>query len=146
MFVARLALAVTLTLTSALMAAETPIPQDPPQAGESAPSPDAHSVSRRLPFHGKLTAVDPKANTITLTYSTGDKVFHITPHTEILKHEKPAKLDEAQLGEQVSGAFVRNGDRAELTKLNLVKKSDDKAEGPKKAAHASRKTMKDKAQ
>ncbi|MBI3870019.1 MAG: hypothetical protein HY299_15965 [Verrucomicrobia bacterium] len=142
--VAGLVLAATLTLTSGLMAADSAAKIEPPRAGESAPPNEAPSNVRHLPFHGKLTSVDPHAKTITLTYTTGDKVFHLTPHTEVLKHEKPAKLEDANLGEQVSGAYIRNGDRAELTKLNLAKKSDDKPEGSKKGGRA--KKSKDKAQ
>lgn len=137
--IAGLALAFTLTLGSGLIAADNPAKGDAPVGGESAPASEVTPNNRRLPFHGKLTSVNPQAKTITLTYSTGDKVFHITPHTEILKHEKPAKLEEADLGEQVSGAYVRNGDRAELTKLNLAKKSEGKSDEVKKAGHSSKK-------
>ena len=138
--IAGLALAFTLTLGSSLIAGDNPTKGESPVAGVSAPSSEVATNNRRLPFHGKLTSVNPQAKTITLKYSTGDKVFHVTPHTEILKHEKPAKLEEADLGEQVTGAYVRNGDRAELTKLNLAKKTEDKSEGVKKAAHTGKKS------
>ena len=45
---------------------------------------------------------------------------------------KSAKLDEAVIGDSVSGAYVRNGERAELTKLNLARKADDKPKAEKK--------------
>lgn len=135
-WVAGLILAASFNLNPGLQAADSPAPDHTPAvespAGETPPG-----SPRRLPFHGKLAAVDSDAKTITLRYTTGDKVFHLTPHTEILKHEKAAKLEEAVIGEQVSGAYVRNGERAELTKLNLARKSDEPAveKKPKRKAN-----------
>ncbi len=90
------------------------------------------SESRKLPFHGKLGAVNEKDRTITVSYTTGDKVYHLTSQTEILKYDQPATLADAVMGEQVSGAFHKIGDRMELTKLTLAKHPESKAEGGKK--------------
>lgn len=96
------------------------------------------SEGRKLPFHGRLSAVNGKEQTITVNYSTGDKVFHLTPETKILKFEKPATLEDAVVGEQVSGAYVKQGDRAELTKLTLAKAAESGSEGGKKHSKASK--------
>lgn len=99
---------------------------------------------RKLPFHGKLASFDAKEKTITVTYSTGDKVFHVTPDTEIRKYDKAATLDEAVVGEQVSGAYVKQGDRAELTKLTLAKHSEAKSEGSRKTSRTAKEKDKEK--
>ncbi len=130
-FVAGLILAASFNLNPFLHAADSPLQDAPPAAADTSAS-ETPAGLRKLPFHGKLAAVDAEAKTITLRYTTGDKVFHLTPQTEVLKHEKPAKLDEAVIGDSVSGAYVRNGERAELTKLNLARKADDKPKAEKK--------------
>ena len=65
----------------------------------------AHSNrSGRMPFHGKLKAVDKTAKTITY----GETTLQITSDTKILKDEKPATLDDAMIGEPVSGTYKKN--------------------------------------
>ena len=51
------------------------------------------------PFHGKLAAVDQTAKTIKL----GESTFLITSQTKIMKAGKPATLEDAVVGEEVSG-------------------------------------------
>ena len=130
------ALALSLNLNSNLMAEGTAIPPEKTvKSGEVTKSPDG----RKLPFHGKLSSVNADQKTITLTYSTGEKTYHLTPDTLILKNDQPTTLMEAEVGKQVSGAYIRQGDRMELTKLNLTQRTDSSEEKPRKARKEARK-------
>ncbi len=73
------------------------------------------------PFHAKLTAVDRAARTITV----GKRTFQITSETKFNKMGKPATLDDAVVGEEVSG-YVKPNDDGKLvaTKVNLGPKAD----------------------
>jgi hypothetical protein len=65
-----------------------------------------------IPFHGKITAVDANAMTLTV----GNLALQITSDTKISKDGKPAKLSDAVVGEQVRGAYRKS----EGGKLNAV--------------------------
>jgi hypothetical protein len=131
--IAGLVLGITPILNTAAVAAHAP-GGDAPGLGQ--PEPPAAAAGHKLPFHGKLGSVNEKEGTITVTYSTGDKVYHLTPHTEIFRNDQPAKLGDAVVGEPVSGAFHKTGDRMELTKLTLGKHGDAKDGAGKKAKPA----------
>jgi len=76
------------------------------------------------PFKGNLTSVDKQAKTITVKTRT----FHITSETKIFKAGKPATLDEAVAGEEVSGGFKTVDGKMVLTKLNIGPKTEGKSE------------------
>ena len=59
----------------------------------------AENKSKAGPFHGKLVAVDKGAKTITV----GKRTFLITSETKLKKSGKPATLEDATVGEEVSG-------------------------------------------
>ena len=59
-----------------------------------------------VPFHGKLKAVDTAADTI----AVGSKTYHITPDTKLFKSDQPATLQDAVVGETVSGAYRKAAD------------------------------------
>jgi len=80
---------------------------DPKPAGEPKTAP-----ARSLPFHGKIDSVDKQARTVTV----GDRVFHITSTTRIIKEGKPATLDDAKVGEDVAGAYRQSAEK----QMNLV--------------------------
>ena len=143
--IAGLMLSATLSFNPLARAAEKEDPKETKvEETVDKPEVDRAPEGRKLPFHGKLSAFDAKEKTITVSYSTGDKVFHVTPETEILKYEKAAKLDEAVVGEQVSGAYIKQGDRAMLTKLSLAKHHEAKPEGGRKTAKTTKEKEKDK--
>jgi hypothetical protein len=76
------------------------------------------------PFIGKLAAMDKTAKTITV----GKRTFSITSETKIYKAGKPAILDDAVLGEEVSGGFKTADDgKLVVTKLNIGPKADSKS-------------------
>ena len=100
-----------LALTLAAFAAFTTLPivaADPKPAAE----PKAAPAARAYVFNGKIAALDKEAKTVKI----GERVFHVTSTTRIIKDNKPATLDDAKVGDEVGGAY-REG---EEKKLNLV--------------------------
>ena len=79
---------------------------------EKAPAPKAENANRPLPFRGKVDAIDKTAKTV----KVGERVFHVTAETRIMKNEKPAKLDDAAVGEEVRISYRKTDDG----KLNAV--------------------------
>ena len=78
---------------------------NPPASHKASAStkPSAGTEKRQTsgPFHGNLKAVDQQARTITM----GKRTFHVTPETKIVRGDKSATLQDAVLGESVSGYF-----------------------------------------
>lgn len=83
------------------------------------------------PFRGKLAAVDRVNRTITV----GKRTFQITSETKIFKGRTPATLEDAVVGETVSGGFRTAPDgKLNATKLTFGPKTGGKA--PAKKADA----------
>jgi hypothetical protein len=76
------------------------------------------------PYRGKLAAVDKAAKTITIGKST----YQITSETKIKKADKPATLEDATVGEEVTG-FAKPGDGGKFfaSSLNIGGKTDSKS-------------------
>lgn len=53
------------------------------------------------PFRGKVASVDKEAKTFTV----GQRVFLVNEDTKIVKNGKPAKLEDAVVGEDVGGVY-----------------------------------------
>ena len=76
-----------------------------PLLAQSTNKPAAHAKTgaakkkQAHPFHGNLAAVDKTARTIKL----GESIYQLTSETKITKDGKPAILDDAVVGEPVSG-------------------------------------------
>lgn len=68
----------------------------------------------RPPFHGKISAVDKTAKTITV----GERTFQVTATTKIQMAGKPASLEDAKVGDQVGGQY-REGEGGKLEALSL---------------------------
>jgi hypothetical protein len=66
-----------------------------------------------LPFLGKIDAVDKVAKTV----KVGERTFHVTAETRILKAGKPATLDDAVMGDEVVASYKEAGGK--LTALSL---------------------------
>src|SRR6266705_1975487 len=88
---------------AALRAAES---TNAPAAGSEAASKHKKSEHSTLPFHGKLTAIDKNAMTLTV----GERTFEITSETKITKDNVPATLEDGVVGEMVGGAYKKNAD------------------------------------
>ena len=103
---------VTISLLAA-MAAMSPSrgfaqekPNEKTSAAEKKSQPKGEKKEGRGPFHGKLAAVDKKAKTITV----GERTFQITSDSKLSKGGKPATLDDAVVGEEVSGNYQKSDD------------------------------------
>jgi hypothetical protein len=63
---------------------------------------------KKLPFHGKLAAVDTSAQTITLSGKSA-RVFHLTADTKITDGTgAPSTLSAATVGEDVGGSYTKD--------------------------------------
>jgi hypothetical protein len=93
--------------------------ENPAKSAEKKPTTDKKPSAG--PFHAKLAAVDKIGKTITV----GKRTFQITSETKLNKAGKPATLDDAVVGEEVSG-YVKPNDEGKLvaTKVNLGPKAD----------------------
>jgi hypothetical protein len=98
-------------------------------AADDARQPAKEPAARSLPFHGKLAAVDAKANTITV----GKRVFLLTHETKITRDGASAKLTDAVVGDKVGGAYVKEEDGAmRVTSIRFGEKPDPSSKpGPK---------------
>ena len=88
---------------AALRAAES---TNAPTSDQEAASKHKKSEHSTLPFHGKLTAIDKNAMTLTV----GERTFEITSETKITKDNVPATLADGVVGEMVGGAYKKNAD------------------------------------
>ena len=70
------------------------------------------ALARPLPLSGKIAALDQQAKTIKI----GDRVFHLTSTTRIIRDNKPATFEDAKVGEEVGISYRETDDK----KLNLV--------------------------
>lgn len=91
----------------------------------------AEKKQGRLPFHGKIAAVDKKAKTFTV----GERTFQVTSETKLSKGGKPATLDDVAIGEEVGGSFEKadNGKLIAKTVHTGPKADSEIKSGVKKA-------------
>jgi Domain of unknown function (DUF5666) len=72
-----------------------------PSSEQAAPSkPQKHGV---IPFHGKVSAVNTNAMTLTV----GNRTFQVTADTKIFKDGQSATLSEGVVGEPVRGTYKK---------------------------------------
>lgn len=90
--------------------------QDPPASAEKIET----KSSRAIPFRGKLKAIDSNARTI----SFGETTLHVDDQTKILKQEKPAKLADGVVGEQVSGTYRKEGGKSTAVMVRFGLKTE----------------------
>lgn len=121
LFICAVAVCTTLTLTAADKPADKPAA---PEKGEKKGEKNADKkAARPLPFHGKVTAVDKDAKVLTV----GERKFHATSTTKIMKAGKPAILTDAHAGEEVGGAYREvEGGKLELVSLRIGPKPEEK--------------------
>ena len=103
----------------------------PAVSGQEAPPKHKKSEHDTLPFHGKLSALDTNAMTLTV----GERTFEITSETKFTKDGLPAILSEGVAGEMVGGAYKKNADgKLSATIIHFGLNSDGAAKKKKKAA------------
>lgn len=86
-------------------------------------------ASRAFPFRGTVAAIDKGAMTLTV----GERVFHVTSDTKLLKNNQPATLADASVGDAVAGNYLK-GDDGKLTAkmIRFGQKRDASEKAPKK--------------
>jgi hypothetical protein len=99
-----MALAVAPMLSSA-QDATTNAPAMAPADGTT-PAPVKKKKGAGLPFHGKITALDATASTLTV----GELSLTITSKSKISTNNVPATLADFQVGEAVTGAYKKAED------------------------------------
>jgi len=101
------------------------------QEKKQTPAAEKKKGNPNPPIHGKIAAVDKTAKTITV----GKTTIQITSETKITKAGKPATLDDATVGEQVT-AHGKKGDDgkyvAKSVRFGPKAEGEDKGEKKKK--------------
>lgn len=96
----------------------------------------AQEKVKKIPFHGKLSAVDTSAQTITLVGKKSTRVFHLTSTTKITDGTgAPSSLAAATVGEDVGGSY----DKATMTLFSVrfgAKTGSGKSEAAEEPAPA----------
>jgi hypothetical protein len=109
--------ALTALSTATIVAADKPTPAE---KGEK-------KAAKHIPFHGKVAAIDKDARTL----KVGERTFHATDSTKIVKVGKPAQLADAVVGDEVGGAYhLGEGGRMELMSLRIGPKADKEDKKP----------------
>jgi hypothetical protein len=95
---------------------------------EGTTAPPAKEKKVNLTLHGKIAAVDKTAKTI----KVGESTLQVTSTTKITKAGKPATLDDATVGEDVSVSYKKTEDgKSELLSLRIGPRPE-KATAPEK--------------
>jgi hypothetical protein len=106
--------AAAVALMPAQLAAQTATNKPAGSKKPAAEKTDATS-KKGYPFHGKLAAIDKAAKTFTIGKST----YEITSESKIKKADKPATLDDAVVGEEVSG-YAKTGEGGKKVAASLT--------------------------
>lgn len=108
----------------------------PATAQEKDKSPKTENKEKKkrdvYPFTGKVTSVDKVNKKLLVNGADGDRVFNITSETRIMKAGKPATLDDAAVGEQVSGQAKKAGELVEAVSVYIGPRPEGKGGGKKK--------------
>jgi hypothetical protein len=97
---------------------------------KTSPSPSAKpsphpTVSRPLPFHGKISAADQKAKTFTIAGKEKSRVFKITDKTVMTKAGAPATMKDVAANDEVRGSYWKMADGTlEAKTVKLGPKTD----------------------
>lgn len=98
-------------------------------ANTGAPASDQSTTAKpkthgTIPFHGKLSAVDTGAMTLTV----GNRTFEVTAGTKILNNGEPATLSDGKVGEPVRGTYKKTeSGKLEAVTVHFGAKTDEKA-------------------
>jgi hypothetical protein len=90
----------------------------PAMSGQETPV--KHKKHDTVSFHGKLSAIDTNAMTLTV----GERTFEITSETKITKDGQPATLADGVVGEMAGGAYKKGADgKLSATSVHFGSKS-----------------------
>ena len=95
-----------IALFSIMAAALIAVPAISHAADKNKDAPAAADSAKKqiLPFHGKISAVDTTAATITI----GKMTINITSETKITKDGKPATVADLAVGDMAGGAYKKD--------------------------------------
>jgi len=86
----------------------------------------AKAKAQHIPFHGEMADINKTAK----TFKVGERTFHVTAETKVMKAGKPATFDDAKAGEDCGGTYKEaTGGKLEVLSLRLGAKPEKK---PKK--------------
>jgi len=83
-------------------------------------APDASAPVKKhhgAAIHGKVTAVDAKAMTVTV----GTDTYNVTSDTKITKDGQPATFADITAGTAIHGAYKKDGDKMNATMIGIGK-------------------------
>lgn len=108
-----------------------------PAGDKPATEKPAAESGKPVPFHGKVTAVDPSAHTFSLKGKEKDRIFDVSEQTTIVgKDGAAAKLEAITVGEEVRGSAVKSGETWHANKVTIGAKEKDAGAKPKGAKGA----------
>ena len=87
-------------------------------ADKPAPADAKKDKPKRMPFGGKIKAIDKTAKTITIDRENKN-TFALTSETKVTRHGKPATFDDAAVGDEVGGLALDTNGKLELLSLRL---------------------------
>jgi hypothetical protein len=122
---------------------KSPSPASSPSASpatKTTATTDATKV-RAIPFHGKISAVDPKAKNFTIAGKEKSRVFKITDRTVLTKAGVAATMKDVVVNEEARGSYWKVTDGSlEAKTVKLGPMTD--AEKAAAEKHAKKKTPK----
>jgi hypothetical protein len=90
----------------------------PPHFSGQAPG-EAQAILRKI--KGSVSAVDPKAMTLTVKLAEGDRVFKVTAKTKLSSGDKPALLKGVGVGKTVEAVIkMVHGHADEVVSVNIM--------------------------
>lgn len=112
-----------------------------PAAKASASPMASPAAMRPIPYHGKISATDPKAKTFTIAGLLKSRTFKLSDKTTISKTGAPATMKDIVVGEEVAGSYWKQADGS-LDAKSVKLGPPTAAEQAKKDAAKARRTEK----
>jgi hypothetical protein len=104
-----------------------------PARADEKPAQAAQHKQTRIPFNGKVNAVDTDARTLVIGKEK-KRTVQITPETKITRHGEPATLQDITVGEDIGGLGINLGEgRLEAVSLRVGPKAEAKPAVARKA-------------
>ncbi len=100
---------------------------------------------RPIPFHGKISAVDPKAKTFTIAGLLTSRTFKMNDKTALSKTGAPATMKDIVAGEEVAGSYWKQADgslEAKTVKLGPPTAAEQAKKDAAKAKRTEKKAEK----
>ncbi len=104
-----------------LQAAE---PKEPAAATSQPAAPKVSTAEARIPYHGKVVAIDPSAKTFSLNGKSKERVFNITETTRITRDGIATDISALILGEEVRGQASKNTDKWDAVSVMMGAKTE----------------------